>query len=253
VVTDALVVAPPSPAPIPSRTRWIRLGVLVGAINLAFASPVLGALAQRPPASTERALTRLVVGAFGGLSLPIVAAAVAATIFAAGAPIRARLDRLVAAGAAPSRVIARPVVLAIVVAALSAGVVAGLIDLVLRARLGLAHGSLVALDTLGSAWAVSLGAAAWSALAIPTVARGGKGARAFLLVGVDLASRLLPGGAAWLAPSAHVENVLGAPPSARAVPVPVIPQLASVVVLLVIAVAGAVVTTRSYDGAPAKK
>jgi hypothetical protein len=106
-------------------------------------------------------------------------------------------------------------------------------------------------DMGASAWSVAVAAAAWTAIAAAVVARGARPARGFVVaIALALVTRLLPGGAAWLSPSAHLGNLLGAPPPRGLVVVPVLPQLASVLVLLTIAAVFGVVAMRRYSGPP---
>jgi hypothetical protein len=229
---------------------WLPLPIAVAtAIDLAFAAPAtLRVLGGTLPA-TESRLGDAIASAFGGLTFPLSAAAVAAMLFGAGTRSRGRIDRLVAAGSEPDRAVMPTIgaaLLATVVGAVSAGIVTVVL---LRSILHLS--TYFAADVFGTAWANALGAAAWSALAVAFVIGTGKPGRAYLVVAVDLATRLLPGAIAWIAPSAHVGNVLGAPPPRGFLRVPILPQLASVGFLLVLAALAAFVASRRYRGRPA--
>jgi hypothetical protein len=224
-----------------------RLAAIAALVPLAFAAPALLGLDGVPRAPGDEAqLGRAMLRAFGGLSLPIVAAVVVAFGLGRGSPLRARLDRAVAAGLAPSRAAPRATLL---VAAVVPALVAAATVIALRLARHLGGGALVAQDAAGSAWGVFLGGAAWAGLAALLVARSGRGMRAYWLLGIELPLRLAPGAAAWLSPSAHLGNLLGAPPPRGFVPVPVIPQWVSVLALLVVAIAATAGALRRYRAA----
>jgi hypothetical protein len=236
--------------PWPRRAELVRLGTLAALLPLAFAAPALIGLGPRPAgAPTEARLAQLMFHAFGGISLPVVACVVAAFALGAGAPLRARLDRLVAAGLAPTRAAPRVLGLAIGVASIVPALVAAITVTLLRLAHHLGAGGALLADAAGSAWAVFLGGAAWSALAALVVARSGRGARAYWLILVELGVRLLPGGAAWLSPSAHVGNLLGAMPPRSIIAAPVLPQWVSVIALALVAVSGTALAVRRYRAA----
>lgn len=234
------------------RATFVRAGGLALVITLFFAAPATLALWQGQLAPTEPRLGTAIARAFGGITLPLVAAALVASLFGVSSPVRAHLDRLVAAGAEPRAVILRPLVLALVAAVAATALGSMLTVVLLRVALRLGSSGLLVQDALGTAWGSLLGVAAWIGLAAPFVLTSGRPARAFVVVAIDLLTRLLPGGAAWLAPSAHVENVLGAPPPRGFIHVPVLPQLASVSVLLLLAALGLVLSVRRYQGPPAR-
>jgi hypothetical protein len=216
------------------------------AIDLAFAAPATLRVLRGALPATESRLGDAIASAFGGLTLPLAAAAVAATLFGAGTRSRGRIDRIVAAGSEPDRALL-PTLGAALLASVASAVVAGIVTgVLLRTILHLP--TYFVADVLGTAWANALGAAAWSALAIAFVIGTGKPGRAYLVVAVDLVTRLLPGAVAWIAPSAHVGNVLGAPPPRGFLRVPVLPQLASVAFLLAMAALAAFVASRRYRG-----
>lgn len=219
-------------------------------ITLAFAAPATLKLFGGTLSPNEARLSDAVASALGGVTLPIVAAATAASVLSHTASLRARADRLVAAGALPRDVVWRPLVLALFAATVASALAGGLTVLLLRTALKLGGAGLVAHDIAATAWAMLLGGAAWTALASAFVIRSGRAARAWLVVGLDLLSRLIPGALAWLSPSAHVGNVLGAPPPRGFVHVPVIPQLASVAVLVALAALFVFLAARRYQGAP---
>lgn len=227
--------------------RVSAVGAIVAA---AFSAPAAVRLMTGRLAPTESRLGDAVVSAFGGVTLPILAAAIAATALGAGSHLRARADRRVAAGLEPTRAVAAPVVIAVAGAMISAAVVGALVVVLLRVALGL-RGMLI-YDAFATAWGNALGAAAWSGIALAFVMRGGRAARAYWVIAIDLATRLLPGALAWIAPSAHVGNVLGAPPPRGFVHVPVLPQLASVLFLILLAAVSVAFALRRYRGAPAR-
>ena len=233
--------------PAPTAAVAFAAGAILAA---AFAAPAVIALSQGLMAPTEMRLTRAVVGAFGGITLPIIGATVAGWFFGVGTRSRSRADLLVAAGLPPMRAVLPILGIAIGVAALGASLVAAVIVAVLRAHHHLGSSSLITRDAFGTAWAVMLGAAWWTSLASLLVARSGKSGRAWFVVAIDLGLRLLPGAVAWVAPSAHVANMLGAPPPVSFVHVPVLPQWLSVAVLLAIAIVAAAGAARRYRGAP---
>jgi hypothetical protein len=104
-------------------------------------------------------------------------------------------------------------------------------------------------DLFGTAWANALGATTWTAIGLACVAPSGRPSRGAIPLALDLVTRILPGAAAWIAPSAHVGNLLGAPPSRGVVAVPVLPQPASAAALIAIAVVAAAIAIRRYVGA----
>ncbi|MGZ3417070.1 MAG: hypothetical protein ACXVEE_04345 [Polyangiales bacterium] len=229
------------------KRAFLRAAAIAMAIDLAFAAPSTLRVLRGALPATESRLGDAIASAFGGLTFPLAAAAVAASLFGAGTGPRSRLDRLVAAGAEPDRAVL-PTIGAALAATVGAAVVSGILTIVfLRTILHLP--TYFAADVFGTAWANALGAAAWSALALAFVVGTAKPARAYIVVGVDLATRLLPGAIAWIAQSAHVGNVLGAPPPRGFLRVPVLPQLASVAFLLVMAALAAFVASRRYRGA----
>jgi hypothetical protein len=221
-------------------------------ITLAFAAPATIKLFQGSLSPNEARLSDALASALGGITLPIVGAATAVAVFGAGSALRTRADRLVSAGALPRQVIGRPLAIAIASAAVASAVAGALTVLLLRGALKLGSAGLFAHDAAATAWAMVLGAAAWTAFASVFVVRTGKAARAWIVVGIDLLTRLIPGAVAWIAPSAHVGNVLGAPPPRGFVHVPILPQLASVGALIVVAAFFAWLCTRRYQGAPAR-
>jgi len=234
------------------RTGLLRGSGIALVITLAFAAPATLKIAQGLLGPNESRLGDAIANAFGGVTLPLVAAAVVASVLGAGSPLRARADRLVAAGAEPRSVIMRPLAIAMLAATLASALGSALTVLLLRGSLRLGTPGLLITDLFATAWGTMLGAAAWTGCAALLVIRSGRPARAWIVVVFDLVSRLLPGAAAWLAPSAHIENVLGAPPPRGFVHVPVLPQLASVAVLLLMAALFAFAALRRYDGAPAR-
>lgn len=236
--------------PRPGTGELVRLGTLAALLPLAFAAPALIGLGTTPVgAPSEVRLARMMLHAYGGISLPVVACVVVAFALGAGAPLRARLDRLIAAGLAPTRAAPRAIGLALAVASVVPALVAALTVTLLRLAHHLGGAGVLLADAAGSAWAVLLGGAAWSALAALVVARSGRGTRAYWLILAELGLRLLPGGAAWLSPSAHVGNLLGAMPPRSIIAVPVLPQWASVLTLAVIAVTASLLAIRRYRAA----
>lgn len=228
----------------------VRLAAVAALVPLAFAAPSLLGLDGVPRAPGDEAqLGRVMARAFGGLSLPIVAAVVVAFGLGQGSPLRSRIDRQIAAGLPEQRAALRVIGPALLVAAAVPALVAAFTVVALRLARHLGGGALVAQDAAGSAWAVFLGAAAWGALAALLVARTGRGARAYWLIGVELLLRLVPGAAAWASPSAHVGNLLGAPPPRGFVVVPVLPQWVSVIALAALALAGTAAALRRYRAA----
>ena len=222
-------------------------GVVLAA---AFAAPGVIALSQGLIAPSEPRLTRALVAAFGGITLPIVGATVAGWSFGVGTRTRTRADLLVAAGMPELRAAWPMLAVALAVAAGGSSLVAGVVVAALRAHHHLGAGSLAMRDALGTAWAVMLGAAAWTSLAALLVARSGRAGRAWFVVAIDLGLRLLPGAVSWVAPSSHVANLLGAPPAASFVHVPVLAQSLSVVALLAFALVAGAAAVRRYQGAP---
>lgn len=235
------------------RSEWralLRTTGIGAVIALAFAAPATLKLLQGQLGPNESRLGDALASAFGGVTLPIVAAAIAASVLSG--TMRGRADRLVAAGGEPTKLIARPLAFAVVAAVMASAIAGAVTVVLLRLSLKLGSGGTIAFDIGATAWANGLGAAAWTGLAAALVARSGRPARAWIVVGVDLLSRLLPGAAAWIAPSAHVENVLGAPPPRGFVHVPVLSQWVSVAVLIAIAAVGVAVSVRRYAGTPAR-
>ncbi len=229
-----------------SEQRALLRTTSIGAIiALAFAAPATLKLFQGQLGPNESRLGDALAGAFGGITLPIVAAAIAASVL--GGTTRGRADRLVAAGGEPGKLIARPLALAVIAAIVASAVAGALTVVLLRVSLRLGTGGAIAFDIGATAWANALGAAAWTSIAAAFVTRSGRPARAWIVVGIDLLSRLLPGAAAWIAPSAHVENVLGAPPPRGFVHVPELSQW-----IVVIAVIGIAIAVRRYAGTPAR-
>lgn len=234
------------------RSAAARAAGLALLLTLAFATPATLQLAQGLLAPTESRFGDAIASALGGVTLPLVAAAVVASVFGSGSRLRAHVDRLVAAGAEPRAVIARPLLVTMFAAIAATALGAALTVLLLRAALHLGGAALVSSDMLATAWGAALGCAAWTGLAALLVVRSGRAVLGWMVVAIDLVLRLVPGAGAWLSPSAHVQNVLGAPPPRGFVHVPVLPQLASVGVLLVLAVATAALAARRYDGPPAR-
>lgn len=231
------------------RVLGKSLGV-AAVITLAFAAPATVRLAIGRLAPDESRLGDAIASALGGITLPIVAAATAVAVLGVGSPLRAHADRRVAAGATPRSVVGRMLAITIAAATLASAFAGALTILLLRLSLKLGAPSLLVFDMGATAWGAILGAAAWTALASAFVIRSGRAGLAWIVIGIDLLTRLIPGALAWIAPSAHVGNVLGAPPPRGFVHVPAIPQLASVAVLLVLAGLSAVVAARRYQGVP---
>ena len=221
---------------------------LAAILALAFAAPALLGAAHGLGAATERRLGLEIVQAFGGITLPVVGAAVAAIFLANGSRMRSWADALVSAGETPTRAILRPVLTAIACAAVATSIVGAAVVVALRVKHHLGTGGAIASDALYTAWSMALGAAAWTALAAALVVRTGRAGRGYLLVAIDLGSRLLPGGTSWLAPSTHVANLLGAPPPRGIVHVGVLPQWASIAALGAMAVVGVAAAVKRYAG-----
>ncbi len=232
------------------RPPLARVAAVAAIVALAFAAPSVASVVSGLAAPSEPRLSRAILSCFGGITLPILGAAVSGVVLGVRATMRVRLDRLVSAGLSPQRAIVRPSLVAIVTAALSAAVVGAAIVSLLRLALHLGTRRLLAVDALGTAWALSLGTAVWTAMALSLVARTGRPGRAYLVVAVDLATRLLPGALAWIAPSAHVANLLGAPPPRGLLHVPLLDQRVSAAVLGASFVAFALLAARRYQGAP---
>jgi hypothetical protein len=230
------------------RRSFARAFGLALAITFAFGAPATLKLLQGQLAPTETLLGEAITAAFGGITLPVVAAAVSASVLGNGSVLRAHVDRLVAAGVEPRAVIGRPIAIAAFAAASASALGAALTLVLLRAALHLGGPGLVLTDLLATAWGALLGAAAWTAASASFVVRSGRPVLAWLVVPLDLCARLLPGAAAWIGPSAHVENVLGAPPPRGVVHVPILAQPASVLVLTAVAVAAAIAARRRYAG-----
>ena len=217
-------------------------------ITLAFAAPATVRLFVGTLSPDESRLGDALASALGGVTLPIVGAATVVAVLGAGSALRIRADRLVAAGALPETTIRRPLLIAVAAAALASALAGALTVILLRTSLHLGSGRLIAEDVAATSWAMILGASAWSTLAAVFVIRTGRAARAWIVVGIDLLTRLIPGALAWLAPSAHVGNVLGAPPPRGFIAVPVLPQLASVALLIMLAGFSALIAVRRYQG-----
>jgi hypothetical protein len=230
-----------------NRPTFLRASAIASAITLAFAAPAT-ARVLHGAASSETRLGEAIASAFGGITFPVVGAAIAATLFARESAPRRRMDRLVAAGAEPNHTALPRIGIALGGAAAGAALAGIVVVVLLRAIVHLP--ALLVVDALGTAWANALGASAWTALAIALVIGSGRAGRAYVVIGIDLATRLLPGAVAWIAPSAHVGNVLGAPPPRGFVHVPVLPQLVSVAFLVVLAAIFAALATRTYRGVP---
>ncbi len=237
-------------APAPRRLPGLRALALAPMVLLAFAAPAIFVLARGHMVIGESQLGRVVVRAFGGISLPVLASVIAALTLSRDAIVRRRADLRVAAGEEPTRALARPLTHALVCIVASALLGSLVVVAALRVHLHLGSAREIVLDVLGTTWAVSLGGVAWLALAAALVVRSGRGVTAFLLIPLDLVSRLLPGAAQWFVPSSHVANLLGAPPPEGFVHVPVLPQLASVGALVVFAALGLAITARRYRGVP---
>lgn len=221
------------------------------AITLLFAAPSTLRLLAGQLGPSEAELGRAIASALSGITLPLACAAIAASVLGARSRVRLREDRLVAAGLAPTTS-ARRLIALVLVAAFAAAALGGALTIVLlRVALRLRAPGLVVYDALATAWAAGLGALAWAGIAGAAIVRTGRAPRAFALVVIlDLVSRLLPGALAWIAPSAHVANLLGAPPPRGFVHVPVLPQEASLVFLSIVAAGLALLTVRRYAGAP---
>jgi len=232
------------------RRTLLRTTAVGAVIALAFAAPATLKILQGQLGPSESRLSDALASAFGGITLPIVAAAIAAGVL--GGSLRARTDRLVAAGGEPSKLIVRPLVFAVLAAVLASAVAGAITVVLLRSALKLGGAAMIVTDVGATAWANSLGAAAWTSVACAFVMRSGKPARAWIVVAVDLSTRVLPGFASWLAPSAHIDNVLGAPPPRGFVHVPVLSQWISVALLIAMAAAGVAIAVRRYAGAPVR-
>jgi hypothetical protein len=219
-------------------------------IAAAFAAPAIIALSQGLVAPSESRLTRAIVAAFGGITLPILGATVAGWFLGVGTRPRSRADVLVAAGLPPMRAVLPMLGAAIAVASLGASLVGAVVVAAVRAHHHLGGAAMSMRDAFGTAWALMLGAAAWTSIAALLVAHTGRAGRGWIVVAIDLGLRLLPGAMAWVAPSAHVANLLGAPPPASFVHVPVLSQGLSVVFLAVIALFATAGAARRYQGAP---
>lgn len=228
----------------------LRAGAAAAAIALSFCAPSMYALARGIVGPSESRLASALVSSFGGLTLPLAGIAVASVFFAAGSRSRARADRLVAAGASPRSAMSGLLATAVLVAALSCAVVGAIVVGALRVRFHLGSARLITTDVLGTMWALCLGGAAWTAIAIAFVARSGRLSRAWIVVAIDVVTRLLPAGAAWIAPTNHVANLLGAPPPSGFFRAPMVSQGASVVTLLVLVAIASAVSTRRYRGQP---
>ena len=229
------------------KQAFARATSISSAITLAFAAPATLRVLTGALPSTESRLGDAIASAFGGLTFPLAAAAVAASLFGAGTRARHRIDRRVAAGAEPTAAV-MPIIGVALAGTIAGAVLGGVLTVLLLRTILHLHAYFLA-DVLGTAWANALGAAAWSSLAIAFVVGSARPARAYLVVAVDLVTRLLPGAIAWIAPSAHLSNVLGAPPPRGFLRVPVLPQLVSVAFLIVVAALFAFMASRRYRGA----
>jgi hypothetical protein len=232
------------------RRALLRTTAVGTVIALAFAAPATIKLLQGRLGPNESRLGEALADAFGGITLPIVAAAIAASVL--GGALRGRVDRLVAAGGEPQKLIARPLAFAVLSAVLASALAGAITVLLLRSALKLGGGSLIVTDIGATAWANALGAAAWTAVAAAFVTRSGRPVRAWIVVPFDLLTRLLPGAASWFAPSAHVDNVLGAPPPRGFVHVPVLSQWISVALLIAMTATAIAIAVRRYAGTPAR-
>lgn len=231
-----------------TRNRALSRGALVFLfVALALATPgFVAAPALRRV--DELGLMRVVVRALSGVTLPLAGAALAVMVMATESRLRRGVDLLVGAGLDPARG-ARFLLLCAMVIAVGVGAPLGAATvLVLRGAARLGDSSIALRDAAGTAWAAALGAAAWTALAAAFIARSGRPSRALAVLIVDLPTRLLPGAAVWISPTTHLENLLGAPPPQSLVRVPIVPQLASALVLLVVAAVGARITLGRYEG-----
>lgn len=227
-----------------------RAGLAFVAVALALATPALVA-APALRSVDELTFGRAVARAFSGVTFPVAGAVLAVLLLSKTSRIRRGADRLVGAGLPPARA-ARFLVLVTLLCAV--GVAAPLGAAVVATLRGAAHlgpTDLAVRDVLGTAWAAALGAAAWTAVGAAFLARSGQPSRALLVLAIDLPTRMLPGGAAWLAPGAHLDNVLGAPPPRGLLPVPVLPQLVSVAALVAVALLGAWIALLRYEAADA--
>ena len=232
------------------RRALLRTTAVGAVLALAFAAPATLKLLQGQLGPNESRLGEALADAFGGVTLPIVGAAIAASVLSGS--LRGRADRLVAAGGEPGKLIARPLALAVIAAVVASALAGSVTVLLLRSALKLGGGAMIVTDIGATAWANGLGAAAWTAVAAAFVTRSGRPMRAWIVVALDLLTRLLPGVASWVAPSAHIDNVLGAPPPRGFVHVPVLSQWISVAALLAMAALGVAVAIRRYAGAPAR-
>lgn len=224
--------------------------VLAFVVAFAFAAPALLAISHALVEVDESRITRAMVASFAGVSLPVVGAAIAAMYFGIGTRSRSRADALVAAGLDPRRAVMVPLLSAIVAAASASALVGAVVIVVVRTHFHVGSGGVIATDVLATAWALVLGAALWTSIASALIARSGRAGRGFLAVGFDLASRLLPGGVAWLAPSSHVANLLGAAPPQGIVHVPVLAQGSSVLVLATLTLVATGLSAIRYRGRP---
>ena len=227
-----------------------RTALLSAIVTLAFAAPSIVSVLSGRGIANETRLSRAMLSCFGGITLPILGAAVAGNLLGVNSRARRRLDRLVAAGLDPRRALPGPYAVTVLVAAFSAGLVSAVVISALRSTLHLGTTKLAAIDALGSAWSVGLGAATWTSIALVLVAKTGRPGRGYLAVLIDLGTRLLPGAFAWVAPSAHVSNLLGAAPPPSLVHVPVLDQRLSSIVLVASFALFSYLATRRYTGAP---
>ncbi len=237
---------------IATRSAGLRSATLGAAIIVAFSAPAVLRLASGLLAPTESRFGDAIASALGGVALPVLAAAIVTALLAESAPLRIRADLLVSAGVAPRRLVPRLLGTTLLAAIVSAVIASVAVVVMVRVSLRLRTPGMMVQDVLGTAWAVTVGTAAWTAIAAAFAIRSARGARAWLVVPIDLVTRLVPGALAWIAPSAHVANLLGAPPPRGFAHVPVLPQLASVGVLSALAVLASLVALRRYRGAPAR-
>jgi len=227
-----------------------RTAIVAAIVALAFAAPSIVSVLQGRGIANETRLSRAMLSCFGGITLPILGAAVAGNLLGVNSRARRRLDRLVAAGLDPRRALLGPFLSTIVVTSLAAALVGAVVVTALRSTLHLGTTKLVSLDALGTAWTLGVGAATWTAPALVLVAKTGRPGRGYFVVLIDLGTRLLPGALAWVAPSAHVSNLLGAAPPRSFVHIPVLDQRVSSIVLLLLLALFSFLATRRYQGAP---
>lgn len=227
---------------------WVQL-ILVGTlILLAFAAPTF--VTATHSTITEMSLGRLIVSTFGGLTLSVFGAVSAALLWNKNSPLRARADALVSFGLS-TKTAALPIFLtAVVLCALWAAVLGASFVSLLRGTSTLSQKNIWMHDAIGTAWSVGLGTTFWFCFAIALMARSGKSKFAYVVIAIDLVSRLLLGPAAWLSPSNHIANVLGAPPPTSLIRVPILSQSVSVGTLITLSVGLFFLALVRYQGRP---